>query len=146
MPAPLSATKRSVFRHAPLVARVLLGLLFAMTGLNGFLNFLPPPAEPMPQAALAFAGAMTATGYLFQLTMGTQLLAGIMLLFNCFAPLALTLLAPIIVNILAFHFFLAPSGLLMAVVVLALELYLAWVYRKAFKGLFCFRFVPGRNV
>lgn len=124
---------RSLLRHAPTVARVLMGLLFTVTGLNGFLDFLPQPKDPMPVEALAFAGAMMATGYLFPLVMGTQLIAGLLLLANRFVPLALALLAPVVVNIVAFHLFLAPSGLGVALVVLALELYLAWTCRTAYR-------------
>lgn len=123
---------RSFLRHVPTIARLLMGLLFTVTGLNGFLDFLPQPKDPMPGEALAFAGAMMATGYLFPLVMGTQLVTGLLLLVNRFVPLALALLAPVVVNIVAFHLFLAPSGLGVALVVLALGLYLAWTCRKAY--------------
>lgn len=130
---------RSFLRHAPTLARLPMGLLFTVTGLNGFLDFLPQPKEPMPGQALAFAGAMMATGYLFPLVMGTQLVSGLLLLANRFVPLALALLAPVIVNIVAFHLFLAPTGLGMAFVVLALELYLAWTCRKAYRPMLAAR-------
>lgn len=125
---------RSVTRHAPTVARCLLGTVFFVFGLNGFLNFIPPPpADAMPQGAAAFGGALLHTGYLFQLLKGTEVLAGALLLANRFVPLALAVLAPIVINIFAFHAFLAPSGLVVAALVVALELYLAWAYRAAFK-------------
>lgn len=124
---------RSPLRYTPTVVRILMGLLFTMTGLNGFLDFLPQPKEPLPAGALAFSGAMLATGYLFPLVMGTQLAAGLLLLVNRFVPLALALLAPVVVNIVAFHLFLARSGLGLALVVLALELYLAWTCREAYR-------------
>lgn len=133
MTANQTSGERSILRHAPTVARVLTGLLFTVTGLNGFLDFLPQPKDPMPSGALAFAGAMMATGYLFPLVMGTQLVTGLLLLANRFVPLALALLAPVVVNIVAFHLFLAPSGLGPALVVLALELYLAWTCRAAYR-------------
>ncbi len=113
-------------------ARIVLGLLFVVTGLNGFFNFLPQPKD-MPAAAAALAGALMATRYFFPLLMGTQLVAGALLLSGFFVPLALAMLAPIVVNIVFFHAFLARSGLPVALVVLALELYLAWSYRKAFR-------------
>lgn len=117
----------------PTTGRILLGLLFFVTGLNGFLNFLPQPKGGMPEAAAALAGALMKSRYLFPLVMGTQLVSGILLLVNRFVPLALTLLAPVVVNILAFHAFLAPQGLGIAIAVVVLEIYLAWTYRKAFK-------------
>ena len=73
-------------------------------------------------------------GYMLPLIAGTQALAGAMLLANRFVALALVLLAPVIVNIVAFHLFLAPSGRAIAFAVLALEVFLAWVHRAAFQG------------
>jgi uncharacterized membrane protein YphA (DoxX/SURF4 family) len=124
-------------------ARVLMGLIFVFFGLNGFLNFLPP--MPMPEGAAAFAGALVKTGYLYQLVMGTQLIVGVLLLTNRFVPLALALIAPIVVNIVALHIFLAPSGLPLAIVVLALEVYLAWAYRSAFHAMLTVRATPGEK-
>ena len=123
-------------KAAPIAARLLLGLLFTVTGLNGFLDFLPRPTAPMPEGAAAFAGAMMKTGYLLQLVAGTQVAAGVLLLLGRFVPLALTLLAPVIVNIICFHVFLVPSGIEAGLVALALELYLAWTRRAAFRPLF----------
>src|SRR5688572_4020746 len=91
----------------PLVARLFLGLIFVMAGLNGFLQFAPAPE--FPPAAGAFIGALAGAGYLFPMIASIQLLAGIALLTNRFVPLALILLAPIAVNIAAFHLFLTPG-------------------------------------
>jgi hypothetical protein len=85
---------------------------------------------------------MMKTGYLFQLIKGTEVLVGALLLLNRFVPLALTILAPVIVNIVAVHAFLAPSGVGMAIVILALELYLAWAYRAAFRPMLAARATP----
>jgi hypothetical protein len=79
-----------------------------------------------------FAGALLATGYMFPLIKGTEVVAGLLLLANRFVPLALALLAPVLVNIVAFHGFLAPAGLALPVVLLVLELYLARSYWDAF--------------
>lgn len=132
-------TAKSFTRHIPTVGRILMGLLFFVTGLNGFLNFIPQPKAPMPQAAADFAGALIKSGYLFRLVMTTQLLSGVLLLMNRFVPLALALLAPVVVNIVAFHVFLAPSGLGLAIFVLVLELYLAWAYRGAYRSMLVLR-------
>lgn len=128
-------------RLAPLIARVLLGLVFFVFGLNGFLHFIPM-SKNLPEAAGSFLGALAKAGYMLPLVMGTQLLVGILLLTNRFVPLALALLAPVVLNILLFHLFLAPSGLVLAIVVLALELYLAWAYRKAFAPMLAARVRP----
>jgi uncharacterized membrane protein YphA (DoxX/SURF4 family) len=116
----------------PNAARLLQGLAFLVFGANGFLHFLPnPPGMPAPAAD--FAGALFHTGYMFPLIKGTEVVAGILLLSGRFVPLALTLLAPIIVNIIAFHAILVGGGLIgPPLLVLALELYLAWAYREAF--------------
>jgi hypothetical protein len=107
-------------------------LVFFVFGLNGFFHFIPQ--APPTGSALTFIGGLAATGYFLPLLKGTEVLAGVLLLSNRYVPLALTVLAPIIVNILAFHFFLAPAGAPLALMVLALELYLAWKYRAAFRG------------
>ena len=86
---------------------------------------------------------MMNTGYLFQLVKGTEVLVGALLLLNRFVPFALALIAPVIVNIVAVHAFLAPSGLGMAIVILGLELYLAWSYRSAFRPMLGARVLPG---
>ncbi len=116
----------------PIAARILLGLIFFVFGLNGFLSFMPPP--PMPEPAGAFLGALAATGYMFPLIKGTEVVAGLLLLGGRFVPLALVLLAPVIVNIALFHVALAPGSMVMVVALLGLELYLAWAYRDAFRG------------
>jgi hypothetical protein len=118
-----------------------MGLIFLVMGLNGFLNFLPQPAT-MPEGAVAFSVALMKTGYMLPLLMGTQVIVGVLLLANRFVPLALAVLAPIVVNIFAFHAFLAPSGLVVAVVVVALELYLAWTYRKVYRPMLAMRVSP----
>lgn len=128
-------------RFAPHVARVLLGLIFFVFGLNGFLNFFPPPPpESMPPALADFFALFVKSGYLLPLVKGTEVVAGAFLLANRFVPLALVVLAPVIVNIVLVHLVLAPSGLGIAVLVLALELSLAWAHRRAFAPLFAARF------
>jgi len=117
----------------PIVARVLLGAVFLVFGLNGFLHFLPQPPAPAP--AMAFGGALAATGYFFPLLKATEIVAGVLLLVG-FVPIALTLLAPIVVNIVAFHVFLAPGNYAVVGLVLAAEIYLAVVHRAAFAPLF----------
>ena len=112
-------------RFLPTTARLFLGLVFTVFGLNGFFHFLPmPPMQASPAATLA--GALMGSGYLMQLVFATEVTAGLLFLAGRFVPLALALIAPVIVNIVAFHVALAPSGLPLALVVLALELLLAW--------------------
>jgi uncharacterized membrane protein YphA (DoxX/SURF4 family) len=130
-------------RFGPTVARVLMGLVFFVFGLSGFINFMPPPPPNVPEAAMAFGAAMMKTGYLFQLIKGTEVLVGALLLLNRFVPLALALIAPVVVNILAFHVFLERGDYAIPVVVLALELYLAWSYRSAYRPMLRMRTTTG---
>ena len=120
----------SITRKAPSAARIVLGLVFFVFGLNGFLHVIP---QPPPSGAMAtyFTG-LVASGYFIPFLKGTEVAMGIALLSNRFVPLALTILAPIVLNIFAVHAFMAPAGLPLAVVVLALELYLAWAYRDSY--------------
>ncbi len=117
-------------RKLPMVARILLGLAFFVFGLNGFLHFLPNP--PLPAKAGELLGAFAASGYLLTLVKATETLCGLLLLSNRFVPLALTVLAPVLVNIIAFHAALAPAGLVLPLVLVTLEVYLAWSYRDLF--------------
>jgi hypothetical protein len=128
-----SLTPRSFTRFLPAIARVLLGAPLVVFGLNGFLEFIPPPPTPLPEGAMAFLGALVETGYMMPLIAVTHLTVGVLLLVNRFVPLALALFAPFIVNSIAFHSVLEPSGLPMAIGFLALELYLAWKYRDAYR-------------
>jgi hypothetical protein len=140
-PADPSAdtSARSLVRHALTSERVLLGACFFVFGLNGFLNFIPAPKDPGPEGAMAFAGAMMKTGYFFPLVKGVETVCGALLLSKRFVPLALTVLAPVLVNIVAFHLFLAPSGLALPLILVALELHLAWTYRSVFRPMLAAR-------
>jgi uncharacterized membrane protein YphA (DoxX/SURF4 family) len=121
----------------PMIARIILGLIFVVFGLNGFFNFLPMP--PMPEAAGAFLGGLGGSGYFFPMLKGTEILCGLALLSGGFVPLALIVLAPIILNIFMFHAFLAPSGLALPIVIGLLEIYLAFFaspYKEVVKQIF----------
>jgi len=117
-------------RIVPTTARIVLGLGFTVFGLNAFLHFMPLPAPP--PGAGAFLGALGASGYLFPLLKATEVVSGLLLLSGMFVPLALAVLAPILVNIIGFHLFLEPSGLPVPLALIAAEIYLAWTYRAAF--------------
>jgi len=119
---------------AKVILRSLMGLIFLVFGLNFFLHFIPNPPEP--PAAGDFVGALFRTGYFLPMIGATQVVAGALLLSGIMVPFALALIAPVIVNIFLFHLFLAPGGLPLAVIVVAFEVILAWMYRDAFARLF----------
>jgi hypothetical protein len=127
-----STPKKSFTRFFPPIARYLLGVPLVIFGLNCFLNFIPQPKMALPEGAVAFTKALMDTGYMMKLIGATQVVSGLMLVTNLFVPLALALFAPFIVNAVAFHLVLERSGLAPAGVFLALELYLAWAYRKSY--------------
>ena len=89
-----------------LIARWLLGLIFIVFGLNGFLHFIPMP-EPTPESG-AFFYALLKTGYFLPVLKLTEIISGVLLVLGRFVPLALTLLAPVIVQIFLFHILLIP--------------------------------------
>lgn len=136
LPAPATTPPRRLARFAPTASRLLLGLVFTVFGLNAFFQFIPPPPRGIPAPAMAFFGALAQTGYMIPLIAGTQILAGVLLLAGVAVPLALVILAPVLVNIIAYHVFLDPQSLPIPLVVVALELHLAWRYRAAFRPLF----------
>lgn len=122
-------------------ARFLLGAIFFVFGLNGFLNFLPAP--PLEGAAAGFVGGLAASGYMFPLIKGTEVVVGIALLANRFVPLALTVLAPISINIFLFHAVLAPA-LGLPLLILAAQVFLAWFHREAYAQVLRSRHEPSR--
>lgn len=123
--------------------RITVGLLFAASGVMGLLQASPAP--PLPEAASRLMGALAATGYFFPLLKATELAGGALLVLGLAVPFALVLLAPVVVNIAAFHLFLAPGGLPVAAFLVAAELGLAWAHREAFAPLFR-RQAAGRQV
>jgi hypothetical protein len=127
-----------------MAARLLLGLVFLVFGLNGFLKFMPQP-KSLPDGVVALLGAMINSGYMIQLVSGTQVLVAVLLLTNLFVPLALVMIAPVIVHILAFHIFLQPAGIVPGLIVLALEVYLVYSYRSAYRGMLAMWATPDAN-
>ncbi|HTH48104.1 MAG TPA: hypothetical protein VMB21_11365 [Candidatus Limnocylindria bacterium] len=114
------------------LTRILLGLGFVVFGLNGFLNFIK---GPMPTGLAGdFMHALMASKY-FWVIAGLQLVGGLLLLINR-VPLGLTLLGPVVVNIVLFHIFLERSGLPIAAVFGALTLFLLWRNKEAFPAIF----------
>jgi uncharacterized membrane protein YphA (DoxX/SURF4 family) len=118
---------------ATIIIRVLLGLMFVVFGSNFFLHFIPMPPPP-PGLAGDYVKVFAASGYMYVVG-ALQLLSGLLLLIGRFVPLALTILAAIIFNILVFHVLMAPEGIAMGVVVAVLEIFLVWSYRDRFAGI-----------
>ena len=120
-------------RTTSAMARYLAGVIFLVFGLNGFLNFIP---LPLPEGiAGQFMGALFVSHYL-SVIFAFQIISAVLLLVNRYVPLALAVLAPVIVNILVFHTLMAPSGLPLAFFVAVLWVVVFVGVRSAFAGLF----------
>jgi putative oxidoreductase len=124
--------KDITMKTTSVIARFLLGLIFLVFGLNGFFNFIPMP--PPTGVAAQFMGALFVSHSLVAI-FGIQVSGAILLLVNRYVPLALTLLAPIIVNVLLFHILMAPRGLPLALLVTVLWVLVFLSVRSAFSGL-----------
>ena len=119
---------------ASIFARYLLGLMFTVFGLNGFLNFIhqPPPANPLALQFLVTVSESHFAAFFF----AVQVLGGLLLLSGYFVPLALTLLAAVLYNILAFHLTLAPASIPPALLACVLWVLVFLQYRESFRGIF----------
>jgi putative oxidoreductase len=117
-----------------IVARYLLGLIFTVFGLNGFLNFIhqPPPANPLAMQFFIAVSASHFAAFFF----AVQVLGGLLLLSGRFVPLALTLLAAVLYNILAFHLTMAPATIAPGLVSAVLWILVFLPYRGSFTGIF----------
>ena len=131
----------SASRIVTTIVRLLLGVMFLVFGLNGFLNFIPAPKDLPPDLVTVSTGLMKG-GYMTVVS-ATEILVALLLLTNLFVPLALALLAPIVVGIITFHIAIAPATIVPGIVVLMMELYLAWSYRVSFRPMLQAKVSPG---
>ncbi|WP_299246297.1 DoxX family protein [uncultured Aquimarina sp.] len=119
---------------AATISRVLLGLVFAVFGLNHFVGFIPHPE--MAGAALDYMSGITATGYFWPFLRTLELLCGLALIFRFYPTLALFILTPITLNIFLFHIFLEPVNIPMAAIMLLLNGFLVYWYWDYYKLIF----------
>jgi uncharacterized membrane protein YphA (DoxX/SURF4 family) len=142
-PATHGRERKSAGRIVTAIVRILLGIMFLVFGLNGFLNFIKPNPPPPPEI-MNVMGALMKAGYMAVVS-AAEIIVATLLLTNRFVPLALALLAPIVVGIITFHIAMAPSTIVPGIVVLVMELYLAWAYRGAFRPMLRAKTIPGAN-
>jgi putative oxidoreductase len=129
-----SGKKENSMKILATIARYLLALVFVVFGLNGFLHFIPQPPPPSELAQQYFT-VMSASHYLV-FVFALQLIAGVLFIFPRTVPLALTIIGPVIVNILLFHALMDPGGIVPGLVVTALWFVVFWQFRAAFYGIF----------
>jgi uncharacterized membrane protein YphA (DoxX/SURF4 family) len=139
-PGTPNQPKKSFTRVLPHIARILMGVAFLFFGVMGLFHLMKTPDNLPDDFKTVMAGL--ATGGYLNVVSGVEVLAGLLLLINRFVPLALALLAPILVGILTFHLTLNLSGIVPGAILTLLELYLAWTYRKAFAPMLCARMSP----
>jgi uncharacterized membrane protein YphA (DoxX/SURF4 family) len=113
------------------IARIVLGLIFFVFGLNGFLQFIPVPE--MSPGAGNLMGAFVESGYLMIFVKITEVVCGLLLLIGRFVPLSLVILAPVTLNIVLFHLFLDMAGMPMGIVLLALQIFVMYCYRDSYR-------------
>lgn len=120
-----------------LVVRLVFGLIFVVFGLNGFFNFIPMPTD-IPQDMVTFSTGLMVSKYFFPLLKGTEVICGLFLVSGFFVPLALVILAPIVINIFLVHAFLAPD-MAMSIALVLMQAYLSFFarpYSEKIKALF----------
>jgi len=127
--------KKRLMKYVVLIVRILLGLAFVVFGSNIFFHFIPGSDQTPPGEAGVFAGALMRSGYM-NVVGALQVLGGLCLLTGRLAPLGLTLLGPVIFNIVLFHIFFDTSGLPMALCISIFSLFLLWSYRDKFPAIF----------
>jgi len=125
-------------KTATLIARVLLGLIYLLFGINFFFPFMPMNQPKMSEAATAFSGGLFGSGYFFQYMKVLEILSAIALLINRFTAFFLLVLLPISLNIFLFHIVLAPAGAVIGIGIIALNLFLCVAYFKYYKQVFTF--------
>jgi len=119
---------------AMIIVRTLVGLLFIFSSVTYFFNLIEVPEMTGP--IKTFNEGLAASGYFFTLLKVTELVCGVLLVIGRFVPLALVILAPIVINILMVHLLLERSGLPIAIVLVLAMAFLGWYYRANFRGLF----------
>jgi putative oxidoreductase len=124
-------------KTAALIARILLGLIFVVFGLNFFFpQVLHLAQPPMSKEAAAFAGGLGGSGYFFQYMKVIEIISGLFLLLNRYTAFFLLVLLPISVNVFLFHSILAPAGVPLGVAVILLNVFLCIGYIKYYKSVF----------
>ena len=133
--------RKSFSRFLPHIARLLMGLAFLFFGVMGLFQLMKPP-ENLPEDIKMIDAGLAKAGYM-NVASATMTLVGLLLIINRFVPLALALIAPILVGILTFHIATSLSMIVPGAFLSLLELYLAWSYRRVFCPMLAAKVTPG---
>ncbi|MDB5036837.1 MAG: acyltransferase [Bacteriovoracaceae bacterium] len=120
------------------LARLILGLIYFVFGLNGFFHFIPMKQPVLPETAMEYLKGLMATGYFMPVLSATQVFSGFLLLTGFAAPLALVVAAPVTLQIVLFHSFLTPTAkeLILPIAMAVLHITAATAYWKIYRPLF----------
>ncbi|MEJ7586888.1 MAG: hypothetical protein WKI04_04935 [Ferruginibacter sp.] len=122
-------------KRATLVSRIILGFIYLVFGLDYFLHFIPYQPNHTGRVA-AFKAGLVGVGYFYPMIKTIQIVGGISLLVNRYAPFSAVVLFPLSLNILLYHTILVPSGWLMGVILIVTNLFLGYAYRNYYSGMF----------
>jgi hypothetical protein len=122
-------------KNAALISRLLLGFIYLVFGMDYFLHFIPYQPNHTGRVA-AFKAALMGAGYFYPMIKSIQIVGGISLLANRYAPFFAVVLFPISLNVLLYHTVLVPSGWLMGVLLIVPNVFLGYAYRKYYSGMF----------
>jgi uncharacterized membrane protein YphA (DoxX/SURF4 family) len=118
-----------------LVSRIVLGLIMLVFGINFYFNVIPMTPPPMPPQAMAFVNGLMAAPYMMHLIKITEIVGGTLLLLGLYVPLALIVIAPLMLNILLFHAIMAPEGVALPLLMTACFLILIYAHWDAYEAL-----------
>ena len=120
---------------ATIVSQIILGFIYLVFGLDYFLHFIPYQPNHTGRVA-AFKAGLLGVGYFYPMLKSIQIISGISLLVNQYAPFFAVVVFPISLNVFLYHTILVPSGWLMGVLLYVPNLFLGYAYRKYYNGMF----------
>ena len=122
-------------KNVTAISRILLGFIYLVFGLDYFFHFIPYEPQHTGRVA-AFKAGLLGVGYFYPMIKSIQIVGGLSLLINQYAPFFAVVLFPISLNVLLYHSILVPSGWLMGVLLIVPNLFLGYAYRKYYSGMF----------
>ena len=122
-------------KKATLISRIILGFIYLVFGLDYFFHFIP--YEPNHTGIVAaFKKALVDIGYFYPMIKSIQIVGGLSLLIDQYAPFFAVVVFPISVNVFLYHTILVPSAWWMGVLLIVPNLFLGYAYRKYYSGMF----------
>lgn len=114
-------------KKAIFISRIVLGAMYTLFSLMFFFKLMP--ASELTGPAASFMGGLFSSGYMMYLVKAIELICGIALITGQFVPLATVVIFPITLNIFLYHAFLDPKTILISLVIILLNLFVAYGYK-----------------